>query len=75
MKKAIVCLAALMVFSGGVSYAESINVEKLNFELGIKSLNQHKLDDAIKYFKLVLDKNPDNVEANYNIAVAYKNGQ
>lgn len=72
MKKAIVCLAALMVFSGGVSYAESINVEKLNFELGIKSLNQHKLDDAIKYFKLVLDKNPDNVEANYNIAVAYK---
>ena len=66
-----ICLL-LLIFSGAGGFAEQINIEKLNFELGMKSLQQDELKEAIKYFKLVLDKDSDNVEAHYNIAVVYK---
>ncbi len=68
----LITFFALLVFSGVKVSAGKINIEKLNFELGVKSLKQENLQEAIKYFNLVLNKNPDNIEAHYNIAVAYK---
>ncbi len=62
----------MCIYSVTNVHAEKINIEKLNFELGMESLNQNELEEAIKYFHLVLDKNPENVEAQYNIAIAYK---
>ncbi len=70
-----VLTSALLVFLTLCAGAESINIEKLNFELGVKSLKQNNLSEAIKYFNLVLQKDPDNVEAHYNIAVAYKKSE
>ncbi len=67
-----IVFSVLLLFLGVNAFAEQINIEKLNFELGVKNLKQNSLYEAVKYFKLVLNKNPDNVEAHYNIAVAYK---
>jgi tetratricopeptide (TPR) repeat protein len=52
--------------------AEEINIEKINFELGVSCLKQNDYRQAIKYFELVIQKNPKNVEAHYNLALAYK---
>jgi len=62
----------ILCVSGINTGAEQINIEKLNFELGVKSLKQNNLHEALKYFELVLNKDPNNVEAHYNIAVAHK---
>ncbi|HSA06663.1 MAG TPA: tetratricopeptide repeat protein [Candidatus Gastranaerophilales bacterium] len=66
------CASSLLCFSTIKAGAESINIEKLNFDLGVKSLNENQLNEAVKYFNLVLTKDPNNVEAHYNIAVAHK---
>lgn len=55
-----------------VSCAEQINIEQINFELGVNSLEQQDYKQAVKYFELVLQKNPKNVEARYNLALAFK---
>ncbi|OGI04869.1 MAG: hypothetical protein A2Y25_01975 [Candidatus Melainabacteria bacterium GWF2_37_15] len=71
IKKLIILIAVLSFFGINVC-AEKINIEKLNFDLGMQSLKQNDLNEAVKYFNLVIDKNPKNVEAHYNLAVTYK---
>jgi len=61
----------LILASSGVK-AETINVEKVNFELGVECLKKNDYQQAIKYFELVVKKNPKNVEARYNLALSYK---
>jgi len=76
--KSKIILSLLLLFcistSGcaDVSNAEQINIEKLNFELGIDCLEKNDYSQAIKYFGLVLQKNPKNLEARYNLSLAYK---
>jgi len=52
--------------------AGEINIEKINFELGVSCLKQNDYMQAIKYFELVIRKNSKNLEAHYNLALAYK---
>lgn len=65
-------LCTIMMFSSVNSSAEQINIEQINFELGVSSLEQKDYNQAIKYFELVLKKNPKNIEARYNMALAFK---
>lgn len=71
IKRFFILVIILLSFGTG-SFAESINVEKLNFDLGMQNLKQDNLEEAAKYFNLVIDKNPMNVEAHYNLAITYK---
>lgn len=52
--------------------AEEINIEKINFQLGVDCLKKNDFRQAIKYFVLVIQKNPNNIEAHYNLGIAYK---
>jgi len=65
-------LCAIVASNSISSSAEEINIEKINFELGISCLKQNDYRQAIKYFELVVQKNPKNIEAHYNLALAYK---
>lgn len=65
-------LCAIMASFQESSSAEEINPEKMNFELGVSCLQQKDYIQAIKYFGLVVLKNPKNVEAHYNLGLAYK---
>jgi len=65
-------LCAILTSNSISSSAEQINIEKINFELGISCLKQNDYRQAIKYFELVVQKNPKNIEAHYNLALAYK---
>lgn len=66
----LICL--VMFYAPQNSKAEDINVEKINFELGIGCLKQKDYRQAIKYFEIVIQKSPKNIEAHYNLALAYK---
>ncbi len=70
--KQFILITAVLFFLGMAAHAETVNIEKLNFELGMQNLKQDNLREAIKYFTLVIGKNPKNTEAHYNLAVTYK---
>jgi len=63
---------AIVASNTSSTNAEEINIEKINFELGVGCLKQNDYRQAIKYFELVVQKNPKNLEAHYNLALAYK---
>lgn len=65
-------LCAILASNSVSTSAEEINIEKINFELGVSCLKQNDYNQAIKYFVLVIQKNPKNIEAHYNLALAYK---
>jgi tetratricopeptide (TPR) repeat protein len=65
-------LCGIIASFGAESTAGSIDTEKVNFELGVSCLEQQDFRQAIKYFELIIKNNPDNVEAHYNLGLAYK---
>jgi len=75
MKKIItISLFCAILIQGSLkTCAEEINAEKVNFELGISCLQQKNYTQAVKYFEMVVKHNPKNLEACYNLALAYKN--
>jgi len=68
----IILLTAFIILLSTFANAETLNIEKLNYDLGMQALQQNELHEAVKYFNLVIDKNPQNVEAHYNLAISYK---
>ncbi len=68
----VILLTAFLILFSTFANAETINIEKLNYDLGMQSLQQNNLHEAVKYFNLVIDKTPQNVEAHYNLAITYK---
>ncbi|MEI8389373.1 MAG: tetratricopeptide repeat protein [bacterium] len=65
-------LCSILASNSVSTRAEGINIEKINFELGVSCLKQNDYKQAIRYFELVVQKNPKNIEAYYNLALAYK---
>jgi len=70
--KLVTCFFICLIMASSGVKAETINVEKVNFQLGVDCLQKNDFSKAIKYFELVVKKNPKNAEARYNLALAYK---
>ena len=68
-------LCSILASNSVSTRAEEINIEKINFELGVSCLKQNDYKQAIKYFELVVQKNPKNIEAYYNLGTLYSQRQ